>query len=414
MSEWKERVLIDIAFVNPTESISKGQNAKKVAMEVLQPFTKRIPSYSIEAYKGGVKFRNGDTLIARITPSLENGKTAFVDFLDDNEVGYGSTEFIVLREKPEISHIHFLYYFAMSPEFREVAILSMTGSSGRQRVQTDVVKSHSFLLPPLPEQKAIAAVLSSLDDKIDLLHRQNKTLEALAEILFRQWFVESIKKVENNYVCSEGFEKAKFKKWIDITLGGEWGKENSQGDFIKPVYCIRGTDIADLNSGIPIKTPLRFIKESKFEKIKPSKGDLIIEVSGGTENQSTGRICYINTDIKNLFDYPMVYSNFCRLIRVKKPEFSFFLYCYIQYLYNQDEFFNLENGSSGIKNLDYKALLFEFDYPMPNDDLVLNFHNQVEPFFKKINKNKSQIRTLEKLRDTLLPKLMSGEVRVRL
>ncbi len=191
MSDWKEEIFENIALINPTESLSKGNKAKKVAMEILQPFTKKIPSYSIEPYNGGVKFRNGDTLVARITPSLENGKTAFVDFLDENELGFGSTEFIVLREKENISHNHFLYYLALSPEFREVAILSMTGSSGRQRVQTEVVKKHSFLLPPLPEQKAIATVLSSLDDKIDLLHRQNKTLEALAETLFRQWFDDS-------------------------------------------------------------------------------------------------------------------------------------------------------------------------------------------------------------------------------
>jgi len=188
-SEWREYQLEDIAQINPTERLPKGTIAKKVAMEILQPFTKKIPTFTLEEYKGGIKFRNGDTVMARITPSLENGKTAYVDVLDDAEVGYGSTEFIVFREKEGVSDKHFLYYFAISPELRDIAILSMTGSSGRQRVQTDVVKQHEFLLPPLPEQKAIAEVLSSLDDKIDLLHRQNKTLEQMAETLFRQWFV---------------------------------------------------------------------------------------------------------------------------------------------------------------------------------------------------------------------------------
>jgi len=116
--------LEDIAYVNPIESLRSGEKAKKVAMEILQPFTKKIHSYSIEAYKGGVKFRNDDTIVARITPSLENGKTAFVDFLNENEIGFGSTEFIVLREKKNKSHNHFLYYLAMSPEFREVAVNS--------------------------------------------------------------------------------------------------------------------------------------------------------------------------------------------------------------------------------------------------------------------------------------------------
>jgi type I restriction enzyme S subunit len=81
-------------------------------------------------------------------------------------------------------------------------------------------------------------------------------------------------------------------------------------------------------------------------------------------------------------------------------------------LYNQDEFFNLENGSSGIKNLDYKALFFEIEYPMPSERMAITFNNQVEVLYKKANQNKTQIRTLTTLRDTLLPKLMSGEVRV--
>lgn len=184
MSEWKEYKLEDFAKINPIERLPKGALAKKVAMEVLQPFTKKINSYSLEKYSGGTKFKNGDTVMARITPSLENGKTSFVDFLDNEEIGFGSTEFIVLRERENISDKHFLYYLAISPELRDIAILSMTGSSGRQRVQTDVVKEYSLLLPPLPEQKAIAKILSSLDDKIDLLHRQNKTLETMAETLF--------------------------------------------------------------------------------------------------------------------------------------------------------------------------------------------------------------------------------------
>ncbi len=131
-SAWREYQLEDIAQINPTERLPKGTIAKKVAMEVLQPFTKKIPTFTLEEYKGGIKFRNGDTVMARITPSLENGKTAYVDILNDAEVGYGSTEFIVFREKEGISDKHFLYYFAISPELRDIAILSMTGSSGRQ------------------------------------------------------------------------------------------------------------------------------------------------------------------------------------------------------------------------------------------------------------------------------------------
>lgn len=188
MSEWREMALDSVALINPAESLKRGTIAKKIAMDAIQPFTKKPSSFAIEEYNGGMKFRNGDTIIARITPCLENGKTAYIDILKDGEVGFGSTEYIVLREREEISDKQFLYYFSISSVFRDIAILSMTGSSGRQRVQTEVVRQHIFELPSLPEQKAIAAVLSSLDDKIDLLHRQNQTLEAMAETLFRQWF----------------------------------------------------------------------------------------------------------------------------------------------------------------------------------------------------------------------------------
>lgn len=262
------------------------------------------------------------------------------------------------------------------------------------------LKSIDILLPPLAEQERIAGILSSLDDKIDLLTRQNSTLESMAETLFRQYFIETT-----------DTQSGKLGDYITETTGGDWGKENCEDEFSKAVQCIRGTDIADLNSGIATKTPIRFIKEVKFEKIEPRNGDLILEISGGTETQSTGRVTYINDDIKSLFDYPLVFSNFCRMLRMKDARYSYFTYCYINYLYQQDEFFNLENGSSGIKNLDYKALLFDLEYPMPkNEQAIDDFDVLVKPVFKKINKNKQQVRSLIKLRDSLLPKLMNREI----
>ena len=160
------------------------------------------------------------------------------------------------------------------------------------------------------------------------------------------------------------------------------------------------------------KTPLRYVNERKLQTIEPKNGDIIFEISGGTENQSTGRATYINDGVSSLFSYPLVFSNFCRLFRPKKPTQSYFLYAYLTHLYKQDEFFGLENGSSGIKNLNYKALLYDLKYPLPDDEAITWFHEQVSPFFDRINQGKHQIQTLEHLRDTLLPKLMAGEVRV--
>ena len=112
---WKIVRAADFIDFNPRESIPKGAMSKKVAMEKLQPFTRDISDCEVAPFNGGSKFRNGDTLMARITPCLENGKTAQVNMLNDGEVGFGSTEFIVLREIPGVSDKDFIYYLAMSP-----------------------------------------------------------------------------------------------------------------------------------------------------------------------------------------------------------------------------------------------------------------------------------------------------------
>ena len=267
-----------------------------------------------------------------------------------------------------------------------------------------------IILPPIEEQKAIVDVLSSIDDKIELLHRQNKTLEEMAMTLFRQWFIESTKNG-----LPDGWEEVSLGEFIKEVLSGDWGKDKPEGEYKVAVNCIRGTDISDLQNGLPKKTPVRFLKESKFKLIEPKDGDIIIEISGGTEDQSTGRAIYINSLNRQLFEYPIVFSNFCRLLRPKENFYTYFLYLYLKYLYMNDELFSLENGTSGIKNLDYKALLYDLKYPMPkNTEIYLSFYENVSILFEKIDKNKLQIQTLEKLRDTLLPKLMSGEIRVKI
>lgn len=177
-SEWTKKQLSDIADFNPRETMKKGGIAKKIPMDVLRPFYRDIPYYVEECFSGGTKFRNGDTIMARITPCLENGKTVQVSILNDGEVGFGSTEYIVFRAKEGIADKDYLYYLVCSPEVREPAIKSMVGSSGRQRVQTDVVKNLEIDVPPLVEQEKIGSFLKAFDDKIALNDRINKNLAA--------------------------------------------------------------------------------------------------------------------------------------------------------------------------------------------------------------------------------------------
>lgn len=177
MAEWVMKKLKNIADLNPRESLAKGVVAKKLAMDKLQPFCRDIPGYELEPFSGGTKFRNGDTIMARITPCLENGKTAKVAVLDDGEVGFGSTEYIVFRAKDSVDE-DFIYYLVCSPLVREPAIKSMVGSSGRQRVQTDVVQNLEIMVPDYEEQKRISGLLKSLDDKIAANTEVNKNLSA--------------------------------------------------------------------------------------------------------------------------------------------------------------------------------------------------------------------------------------------
>jgi type I restriction enzyme S subunit len=170
--------LSDIALFNPTETIKKGTLAKKVGMDKLQSFCRDILDYEVAEFTGGTKFRNGDTIMARITPCLENGKTAKVNILSDGEIGFGSTEYIVYRAIDGITDEDYLYYLICSPFVRDIAIKSMVGSSGRQRVQTDVVKNIEIDLPSLDEQRKIGGLLKSLDDKIAVNNAINENLLA--------------------------------------------------------------------------------------------------------------------------------------------------------------------------------------------------------------------------------------------
>lgn len=175
---WNYAKLSDYININPKESLPQGIMAKKISMDKLQPFCRDIPEYEAAEYSGGAKFRNGDTIMARITPCLENGKTAMVNVLEPNEIGFGSTEFIVFRAKAGYTDPDFVYYLVKSSIVREPAIKSMVGSSGRQRVQTDVIQNLEIAFPELPEQEGIASILKSIDDKIALNNAINNNLAA--------------------------------------------------------------------------------------------------------------------------------------------------------------------------------------------------------------------------------------------
>ena len=198
-SEWRTIRAADFIDFNPRLSLKKGDIATKVAMDKLKPFTKKIPETEKAEFNGGAKFCNGDTVMARITPCLENGKTAYVDMLDDGEIGFGSTEFIVMRAKTGISDPQFVYYTAINPVFRNVAIKSMVGSSGRQRVQQSVLEELELSVPDLDEQRRIGDFLARIDEKIALNDRINDNLQQQAQALYLEWFISRLGEYTEQY-----------------------------------------------------------------------------------------------------------------------------------------------------------------------------------------------------------------------
>lgn len=385
---WQEVKLGDVAEVNPKESIPKNAEAPKVLMDFLVPHTKRIPEHVNAAHKGGSKFRNGDTLLARITPCLENGKTSFVDFLERDQVGFGSTEFIVLRERQNVTDKHYLYYLAKSDDFRDMAIKSMTGTSGRQRVVTDEILRYKFLLPELPEQKALAEVLSSLDDKIDLLHRQNETLEDMAEALFRKWFVNE---------KDDSWKPGKLEDVFTVK-GGTTPSTKEKSYWNGDINWTTPRDLSNHNAIFLLDTEKR-ITQQGLAKI--SSGLLPV---GAVLLSSRAPVGYLAITDINL----AVNQGYIAIVCDKV------LSNYFVYLWCKQNIEIIKNASGGTVFQEIpKAVFRKIDITIPPEKTLSSFDRLIKPIFQKVKYNQYQIRKLEKLRDTLLPKLMNGSVSLK-
>ena len=179
---WKWMSLNDVYEINPTRKLKKGDTAAYLDMAGVQTQGHSVSGVVQREMGSGTKFMNGDTLLARITPCLENGKTAFVDFLPTDQTGWGSTEFVVLRPKAPLPQYH-AYLLARHPAFREHAIRSMSGTSGRQRIQNDVLSQFPVAVPNEPIAKAFSELVLAVQESIQEGHQQAGTLSELRDTL---------------------------------------------------------------------------------------------------------------------------------------------------------------------------------------------------------------------------------------
>jgi type I restriction enzyme S subunit len=386
MSDWKEVKFSEFVQINPKVEIAKDSKAFYVEMKDMKPRRKYSYPARKRTLKGGSRFVQSDTLFARISPCLEQGNINQVNGLGD-ESGWGSTEFLVFRAMDNISDSDYITYLSKSDLVKEYAANNLQGSSGRQRVSKDVFDKLEVFLPPLPEQKAIAEVLSNLDDKIDLLHRQNKTLEEMAEVLFRQWFIEE--------------------------AGEDW-EEGKLG------YIVTFNPVCRISKGV--SAPYLEMKNVCSSSFKPENwyyrnftsgmkfqnGDTIIaRISPCLENGKSSYISFLEDGQIGWGSTEYI------VMRMKKPYHPF-----TSYLIGKDKDFRdfaigTMQGSSGRQRAQANSIR-EFDILIPPSAVIDKLNKQFESIAQKLQYNAKQISVLEQLRDTLLPKLISGEVSVEI
>ena len=297
---------------------------------------------------------------------------------------------------------YWMYYYLKSPQAMEFIKAHLRGTT-QLYVPLATLREMPVPVPDEEEMNKIVAILRTLDDKIQCSIKINDNLEQQAQAIFKEWFIENS---ENNE-----WSTGTFSELIKTTLNGDWGKEAPTGNNTEKVYCIRGADIPEVKAGNKGKMPTRYILPKNFVKKQLTAGDIVVEISGGSPTQSTGRCTAITQSLLDRYDSGMVCTNFCKAIKPKEG-YSLFIYYYWQYLYGKGIFFSYENGTTGIKNLDFSGFIETETILIPPVDKVIAFDDYCKSIFNQIFANGKQNEHLAVLRDTLLPKLMSGELDV--
>lgn len=414
MDEWQEVPFSEAVLINPPIRLKNSENYPFVDMASVEPSSKLIFAKEERKFTGGgSRFQSGDTLMARITPCLENGKIG--QFYSDNPtiIAHGSTEFIVIRGRPTVSETEFAYYLTKWEHVRSYAIGQMTGTSGRQRVPVNAFDQLLVPIPSVEEQRAIVSVLSALDDKIDLNRRMNETLEAMARAIFKDWFVDFgpvRAKAEGRppYLAPDLWalfpdaldDDDKPVGWGAVSLSEfaylnpeSWSKNH------QPVE-IKYVDLANTKWGV-IETTQRFNwKEapSRAQRILRT-GDTIV----GTVRPGNGSFSFIGQD-------GFTGSTGFAVLRPKMDRYREFVYLSATSSENIERLTHLADGAA------YPAVrpdvVIETESIKSNEELLIHFSEIVEPLFAQIECNKVMSKDLAQLRDLLLPKLMSGEIRL--
>jgi len=320
---------------------------------------------------------------------------------------------------------NYLYYL-LSLKIKEIEALG-SGTTFKEVSKTSL-ENYEINIHDIAEQQKIANTLNVIDDKIALNNKINNELEQIAKTLYEYWFVQfdfpdekgrpyksaNGKMVYNEVLKREipdGWEVGTFSSYIHQDKGGDWGKDTLVGNYTKKVTCIRGADFPSLQGYSCCNAPIRYILNKNSSKIL-STGDLVVEISGGSPIQSTGRIGYVNQHTLARFDNDIITSNFCKALSLNNKNALYNFYLEWERLYKSGVFFNYEGKTTGIKNLLFDTFVESYKIVIPPQNIVDTFYANVSNMFEKIQRNAKENHYLELIRDFLLPLLMNGQVTV--
>lgn len=389
--------LKDYIDINPTVKLCKGQVYPCIEMEKISVGVKRANDEETAVYTGQScsKFEPNDTLMARITPCLENGKIA--KYVNEN-AGFGSTEFFVLRAKNELSTDEYVYYLATTQYVRDLAANSMTGASGRQRADAKFIGKIKWEFPDISTQNKITSILSAYDNLIENNNKRIKLLEQMAENLYKEWFVRfrfpGYENTEFGNGIPKGWEYKMLSEITEVLQRGISPNYDDDGKYtVISQKCIRG-NIMDINEA------RQQVKEYKSFLNLENADTVICSTGTGT----LGRVGKI------IGEYPnTTYDSHVTLARAKRGLSKQFLYGAIKNL--QPWFMNMGIGSTNQQEL-YITLIRKTSILVPTESLLKKYESISKPIHDKLGVLISENENLVKQRDLLLPRLMSGKLDV--
>ncbi|TVT54019.1 MAG: restriction endonuclease subunit S [Azoarcus sp. PHD] len=290
-------------------------------------------------------------------------------------------------------------------------------------------------VPTRAEQEFIGDFYFTFSERIEHLRETNATLEAIAQALFKSWFVDfdPVRAKQEGRspegmdeataaLFPDGFEEselglvprgwrfAQFGQLLSHTIGGDWGAETPDDKNDTQVAIVRGTDIPDLRAGGKNRVPIRFTPSKKLLTRKLQHGDIVLEVSGGSKDQPTGRALYVTDSLLGQFNCPVEPASFCRLLRPNTEDLGVLLGQHLSYIYELGKTWEYQNQSTGIANFQTTHFLETELVAVPSDNVLSEFSSIVRPLIGR--SHLSQIQRLAELRDTLLPRLISGQLRL--